>query len=454
MRSGSNIRLRADGRWEARYIKGKDEAGKTLYGFVYAYSREDAEYKRSEALRALMTDSETAERMMKSELATMNPEILSSAAKRKNKPYKFFDALPEETALKVEQAFLEQQGGVKIGFLTCLYMGLSLSEVCSLKYSDFKDGVLTVERVMLQNKNENGKIIYSVSREIPTPIFFTPILHQNPLADSDCYVLTDSENPIDKPLIALNLCRKITSNAGLGKIHPDAFRSTFIRRALTSSLNIETVSALTGIDSSMLRRRFSGYMQADKNKIQSIYENYLPVQEQHRQMNLLILGAGSHGHAVREIAEQLGVFQKIAFLDDNISGENILGKCSEFRQFTEYSAAFVAIGNSDVRKHYAELLSKAGLILPRIISPDANIAKNVEIEEGTVVMPQATVSTEVKIGKFSIIASNSTIGFRSVIGDFAHTDCASVVQKEAVVPDFTVVESGEIYRAQNIEKIS
>lgn len=32
--------------------------------------------------------------------------------------------------------------------------------------------------------------------------------------------------------------------------------------------------------------------------------------------NLLILGAGEFGHVVKEIAEDIGIFDKIDFLDD------------------------------------------------------------------------------------------------------------------------------------------
>lgn len=47
MRVGSNIRKRADGRYEARYIKDRDENGKIIYGYCYGKSYEEAERKRS-----------------------------------------------------------------------------------------------------------------------------------------------------------------------------------------------------------------------------------------------------------------------------------------------------------------------------------------------------------------------------------------------------------------------
>ena len=64
--------------------------------------------------------------------------------------------------------------------------------------------------------------------------------------------------------------------------------------------------------------------------------------------NLLILCAGQYGQVAKEVAESMGCFEKIAFLDDN--NENAIGKLADYEKFvTDYSSAFVAIGNADLR---------------------------------------------------------------------------------------------------------
>ena len=58
---------------------------------------------------------------------------------------------------------------------------------------------------------------------------------------------------------------------------------------------------------------------------------------------------------VYEIAERLGVFQKIAFLDDAVTGDRVIGKledCLRYRE--EYPACFIAIGNNERRRELAE----------------------------------------------------------------------------------------------------
>lgn len=50
---GENIWKRKDGRWEARYIKGRDSKGKALYASVYAKTYAEVKKKRESALQEL-----------------------------------------------------------------------------------------------------------------------------------------------------------------------------------------------------------------------------------------------------------------------------------------------------------------------------------------------------------------------------------------------------------------
>ena len=49
MRTGENIFKRRDGRWEARYHKGRDSNGKLIYGFCYGKSYSEAKARVEEA---------------------------------------------------------------------------------------------------------------------------------------------------------------------------------------------------------------------------------------------------------------------------------------------------------------------------------------------------------------------------------------------------------------------
>lgn len=161
-------------------------------------------------------------------------------------------------------------------------------------------------------------------------------------------------------------------------------------------------------------------------------------------MNLLILGAGSHGHSVKEIAESLRVFQKISFLDDHVTGESIIGKCEDVMKFKdEYPCAFVAIGDNALRKKYAELLKKCNFLIQNIISPAATISRDAVIGEGVAIMPQCTIFNA-EIGNHCILASNSLINYGCKIGDYCHVDCGGIITKGTELEERTLVKDGEI----------
>lgn len=44
-------------------------------------------------------------------------------------------------------------------------------------------------------------------------------------------------------------------------------------------------------------------------------------------MRLIIIGAGSYGRTVADIAGQSVLFDQVLFLDDHAPGEDVLGNC-------------------------------------------------------------------------------------------------------------------------------
>lgn len=241
--------------------------------------------------------------------------------------------------------------------------------------------------------------------------------------------------------------RIIQSEPDLKGILPMSLRATFIRRCLEANLNVESVSAITGVDKSYIYKFYGMYIKADLSAIFQLDRSDASKSNRQKQLNLLILGAGSHGHNVKETAEKLGVFQKIRFLDDIVEGEEIVGRASDCALFVkEYPCAFVAIGDNEKRKYYTEKLRKCGFMLSTLIHPDTTVSKNAVIGEGTIIMAQATVNAAT-VGDCCIVASNALVNFGAKISDYSHLDCGAMVLKDAEVPEGTMVESGMIFRA-------
>lgn len=147
-----------------------------------------------------------------------------------------------------------------------------------------------------------------------------------------------------------------------------------------------------------------------------------------KELNLLILGAGSHGIDVYEIAKSIKVFSKINFLDDDISKKDVLGKWSEAEDFlSEYPVAIVAVGDEDTRRKWTEKVGDMGFVIPTLIHPTAFVPDGTDIGSGTVVCARATISTGVKIGKGCIITSGSTVPRKTVIPDWGYFDFDKII---------------------------
>ena len=146
-----------------------------------------------------------------------------------------------------------------------------------------------------------------------------------------------------------------------------------------------------------------------------------------RGMNLLILGAGSHGQEVMELAQSLRIFQKIDFLDDT-KPEISIGSFRDYaKHLTEYPIAIPAVGNTEARIRRMNTLNVGGFLIPTLIHPSAVVSQHAEIGNGTVICARATIGTGAKIGKGCIISSGATIDRNAVLPDWSYVECGEIV---------------------------
>ena len=450
MHVGPNVYLRSDGRWEARYQKGVDEKGRTVYGYTYGKTQEEAVSKRTAKLEQLFPDGNS------SILASQNPDVRTCPSnhlmkKRSSmKREKFIPPFSETEAEQIQSALIEQDQPESTAYLLGLFAGLSLGEIAALRYGDlnFTDHSIIITR---SAKNSNRKLTsFPVERRVvPMTDYIFWILQRRgtDTKNRDHYIFTDSADEVESTRRIESRFRKLLNfSVDTKETSVEALRSTFVARCLESNLNIETVSELTGADMESIYRYFGRYIKATPSDIRRL-DRYcrLDENENAKHLNLMILGAGSHGHGVMEIAKMTGVFGKIVFLDDNVAGTDILGKCTDYLSFQrDFPVAFPAFGDNELRAGWIERLQNAGFLIPRLVHPSAIVSDNVEIGEGSIIMAQATVNPDVKIGDGCILAPNSMVSFGSTIGRYSHLDSGCIVAKDVRVPEKTTIESGEV----------
>ena len=97
---------------------------------------------------------------------------------------------------------------------------------------------------------------------------------------------------------------------------------------------------------------------------------------------LLILGAGQYGKVAYEIAEAMGQFEEISFLDDqNPAALDKLDTYAAFR--SEYNSAVVAMGDAALRLELLEKLEQCGYQIPTLIHPAAYVSPSAIIGKGS-----------------------------------------------------------------------
>ena len=160
---------------------------------------------------------------------------------------------------------------------------------------------------------------------------------------------------------------------------------------------------------------------------------------------LLILGAGGYGKTVADLAAQLDRYEKIAFLDDGRTGENILGTCSEFMMFADPDThMYPAFGSNEIRMHWLEALASAGIMVPTLVHPRAYVSPRAVLGMGSVVLPMAVVNTGVTVEEGCIINIGALIDHDSVIEAGVHLAPGAIVKAENRISSGSKIGSGVV----------
>ena len=82
MATGENIFKRKDGRWEARYIKGYDLAGKIIYGFCYGKTYREAKEKVTQCKAIVLAGGQTQSALSRRAFSWFCDEWLKSSERK------------------------------------------------------------------------------------------------------------------------------------------------------------------------------------------------------------------------------------------------------------------------------------------------------------------------------------------------------------------------------------
>jgi acetyltransferase EpsM len=175
--------------------------------------------------------------------------------------------------------------------------------------------------------------------------------------------------------------------------------------------------------------------------------------------HLVIIGAGTLGKLIADIASDNGEYHVLGFVDDTlpphsrIGDVEVLGSMAYLEQVVGTTLS-IGIGSPVVRKRLMELLQHThpmDSIIHRTawISKNAKIGKGCFIGPGCIVGPESIigngtcilsgtiVNQKVEIGDYSLIGAGANLGNYVKVGTGAHIGLGKVVPLDGVVAEWS-----------------
>ncbi len=154
---------------------------------------------------------------------------------------------------------------------------------------------------------------------------------------------------------------------------------------------------------------------------------------------MYLFGASGHGKVIAEIAELRNI--KIeAFIDKDISKKSLLDY-KVLHDIPEFPIDIViSMGNNKIRKKI--VTENNSFSYPFLTHPSANLSKNIQIGDGTVVMAGVSVNVHTKIGNHCIINTNASIDHDCILEDFVHVSPNAALAGDVRVGEGTHIGIG------------
>ena len=157
---------------------------------------------------------------------------------------------------------------------------------------------------------------------------------------------------------------------------------------------------------------------------------------------LLIAASKRYGDYVKEIAESMGCFEEISFVDNDREGA--IGKLEDVESFyPEYNCAIAACDDGTERLEWNKKLETLYNI-PVLAHMDSTISPSANLMPGCIVEPRAVIGCGSTIGQATIIGANVVVEPYCFIGDSCTLKSGTIVKSTSMVAMNTSTEQGSV----------
>jgi UDP-perosamine 4-acetyltransferase len=161
-------------------------------------------------------------------------------------------------------------------------------------------------------------------------------------------------------------------------------------------------------------------------------------------------GAGGHARSLMDAVATGGVFELVAFVDDDPAraGTTMHGvPVVAALEGVDAEHAFVGVGGvaeRDARRTAFAKLRAAGFELPAIVHGSAVVAATVTLGAGVQILAQAVVNTAAVLGDGAIVNTGAIVEHDCVVGPSAHLGPRAVVGGDAEIGESAHVGMGAV----------
>src|SRR5690606_4261177 len=166
---------------------------------------------------------------------------------------------------------------------------------------------------------------------------------------------------------------------------------------------------------------------------------------------LLILGAGGFGQSIAEVAERLGKWKNISFVDDGWPEQQHAGHYTIITNIQSLEIinvdnfeAIIAVGNNQIRQKWQQLLLDLSIPITTIIHPQTVIAPSAKIGQGVSIMAGCVIGTNTIIQDGAILNMGTLLDHDVVVEQFVHLSIGVKVASNNIIPTFSFLEVGSI----------
>lgn len=166
---------------------------------------------------------------------------------------------------------------------------------------------------------------------------------------------------------------------------------------------------------------------------------------------LLILGAGGFGQTIAEVAELLGNWESISFVDDRWPEQQWAGCYPIVSNIQNLSLikqqdfeAIIAVGNNQIRQKWHQLLLDLTIPLTSIIHPHTVISPSVKFGQGVCIMAGCIIGANTIIQDGVILNLGTLLDHDVIVGNFAHLSVGVKVASNNIISAFSFLEVGSI----------